>query len=164
MIRRDADILRLDLRAPQAHDSQLSLADVEAVRLVLRGGSPIDWHRLNFESLSDVDDLLRANLIDPEDPRDLGRLGYLHRESLRYLKRNFAFRFPVEVEEPADVRHLFLYASEQGRMNRVQVLSCVVLKTMHTLNHHVTFMQRGAAAGPDQNRPTAHPCGGVGQS
>jgi len=132
VIRRDADILRLDLRSPQ---DQLSLSDVEAVRLVLRGGSPIDWHRLNFQTMSEVDDLLRANLLDPADPRDASRLRYLHREALRYLKRNFAFRFPVEVEHPEDVRHLFLYASEQGRLNRVQILSCVVLKTMHTVNH-----------------------------
>jgi uncharacterized protein (TIGR04552 family) len=135
LIRRDADILRLDLRPPAEQEPSLSLADLEAVRLVLRGGSSIDWHRLNFRTLSEVDDLLRSNLLDPDDPRDMARLAYLHRESLRYLKRNFAFRFPVEVEEPADVRHLFLYASEAGRLNRVQILSCVVLKTMHTINH-----------------------------
>lgn len=136
MIRRDTDILKLDLRAPQTRaETALSLGDVEAVRLVLRGGSPIDWHRLNYQTLSEVDDLLRANLVDPDDPRDMARVQYLHREALRYLKRNFAFRFPVEVESPADVRHIFLYASEVGRFNRVQILSCVVLKTMHTLNH-----------------------------
>ena len=133
MIRRDADILRLDLRAPE--DLPLSLADLEAVRLVLRGGSPIDWHRLNFQTVSEVDDLLRANLLDPNDSRDMARLEYVHREAIRYLKRNFNFRFPVEVERPEDVRHLFLYASEQGRFNRVQILSCVALKTMHTINH-----------------------------
>ena len=135
MIRRDSDILRLDLRAPQGRMQDLSLADVESVRLVLRGGSPIDWHRLNFQTLSDVDDLLRANLLDPDDPRDMARLEYLHREAIRYLRRNFAFRFPVELEEPEDVRHIFLYASEQGRFNRVQILACVVLKTIHTINH-----------------------------
>lgn len=136
MIRRDEDILRLDLRDPHASDQeQLSLADLEAVRLVLRGGSPIDWHRLNLQTLSEVDDLLRANLLDPDDRRDKARLEYLHREAIRYLKRNFAFRFPVEVEHPEDVRHLLLYASEQGRFNRVQILSCVALKTMHTINH-----------------------------
>jgi len=133
VIRRDADILRLDLRTPE--DLPLSLADIEAVRLVLRGGSPIDWHRLNFQTLSEVDDLLRANLLDPDDARDMARLAYLHRESIRYLKRNFNYRFPVEVEHPEDVRHLFLYASEQGRFNRVQILSCVALKTMHSINH-----------------------------
>ncbi len=135
LIRRDEDILRLDLRDPQASEEQLSLADLEAVRLVLRGGSPIDWHRLNYETLSEVDDVLRANLLDPEDRRDRARLEYLHREAIRYLRRNFNFRFPIEVEEPEDVRHLFLYASEQGRFNRVQILSCVALKTMHTINH-----------------------------
>jgi uncharacterized protein (TIGR04552 family) len=135
LIRRESDILRLDLRRPDIQNPRLSLADVEAVRLVLRGGSPIDWHRLNFETLSAVDDFLRTNLLDPDDPRDMARLEYLHRESIRYLKASFGYRFPVEVSHPADVRHLFLYASEQARLNRVQILSCVVLKTIHTLNH-----------------------------
>jgi uncharacterized protein (TIGR04552 family) len=137
VIRRDADILRLDLRAPQGRGDlrDMSLADVEAVRLVLRGGSPIDWHRLNFQSTAEVDDLLRTNLLDPDDARDFARIEYLHREAIRYLRRNFTFRFPVEVESPSDVRDLFLYASETGRFNRVQILSCVVLKTMHTINH-----------------------------
>jgi len=135
LIRRESDILRLDLRRPDTQNSRLSLADVEAVRLVLRGGSPIDWHRLNFETISAVDDFLRTNLLDPSDPRDMARLEYLHRESIRYLKASFGYRLPVEVSDPADVRHLFLYASEQARLNRVQILSCVVLKTMHTLNH-----------------------------
>ena len=134
--RSDADILRLDLRPPHADPERgLELADIEAVRLVLRGGSPIDWHRLNYRSIHQVDDFLRANLLDPSDPRDMARLEYLHREALRYLRRNFTFRFPAEVERPEDVRHLFLYASEIGRLNRVQILSCVVLKTMHTINH-----------------------------
>lgn len=136
MPRTDADILRLDLRPPHVDpEGGLRLTDIEAVRLVLRGGSPIDWHRLNFKSRSEVDDLLRANLLDPSDPRDIARLEYLHREALRYLKRNFTFRFPPEVERPEDVRDLLLYASEVGRLNRVQILSCVVLKTMHTINH-----------------------------
>ncbi|MCO4773782.1 MAG: TIGR04552 family protein, partial [Deltaproteobacteria bacterium] len=136
MPRNDADILRLDLRPPHVDpEGGLRLTDIEAVRLVLRGGSPIDWHRLNFSSVDEVDDLLRANLMDPDDERDMARLAYLHREAMRYLKRNFTFRFPAEVERPEDVRHLFLYASEVGRLNRVQILSCVVLKTMHTINH-----------------------------
>ena len=135
VIRRSADILRLDMRPATSREPELTLADIEAVRLILRGGSPVDWHRLNFQSRDQCDDLLRANLIDPDNPRDVSRVEYLHRESIRYLRRNFSFRFPVEVEEPGDVRDLLLYASEDGRMNRVQILSCVVLKTMHTINH-----------------------------
>lgn len=136
MPRTDDDILRLDLRPPHVDpEGGLRLSDIEAVRLVLRGGSPIDWHRLNYADRSEVDDLLRANLMDPQDPRDMARLEYLHREALRYLERNFTFRFPNEVRNPDDVRDLLLYASEVGRFNRVQILSCVVLKTMHTLNH-----------------------------
>lgn len=134
-MRKDTDILQLDLRHPPSRKEDLRLADVEAVRLVLRGGSPIDWHRLQYRTLDEVNDFLRANLLDPDDPRDMARLAYLHREALRYLRRNFAFRFPPEVEEPEDTRDIFLYASEAGRLNRVQILACVVLKAMHTINH-----------------------------
>ena len=34
---------------------ELTLADVEAVRLLLRGESVIDWHRLNYADHSEVD-------------------------------------------------------------------------------------------------------------
>ena len=49
------------------------LGDLEAIRLVLRGGSVIDWHRLNFESREEAADFLRAQEFDPADPEDLRR-------------------------------------------------------------------------------------------
>ena len=30
------------------------LADLEAIRMLLRGGSVIDWHRLNFKSDDEI--------------------------------------------------------------------------------------------------------------
>ena len=51
-----------------------TLADLEAVRLALRGDSVIDWHRLDFATLDEVDSVLRANEFDPDDPLDLGRM------------------------------------------------------------------------------------------
>ena len=87
------------------------VGDVEAVRLVLRGGSPIDWHRLNFLTLAEVDDFLRTNLLDPADPRDLARLQYSPR--VHPLPEGvLRVPLPLEVRQPSDVRDLFLYASE----------------------------------------------------
>ena len=40
----------------------LTLADLEAVRLTLHGGSVIDWHRLNFESRQDVEDFMGSKM------------------------------------------------------------------------------------------------------
>ena len=39
---------------------EFTLADLESVRLVLRGDSVIDWHRLNLTADAEVDDLLRS--------------------------------------------------------------------------------------------------------
>ena len=50
------------------------LGDLEAIRLVLRGGSVIDWHRLYFSSRGEVDRFLRVNEFDPESPDDMDRL------------------------------------------------------------------------------------------
>jgi uncharacterized protein (TIGR04552 family) len=42
-----------------------SLSDLEAVRLVLRGGSVIDWYRLNFQSETEAHDFIRATGTSP---------------------------------------------------------------------------------------------------
>jgi hypothetical protein len=39
---------------------EFTLADLEAVRLILRGDSVIDWHRLNLASEDEVRDFLVA--------------------------------------------------------------------------------------------------------
>jgi uncharacterized protein (TIGR04552 family) len=53
---------------------ELSLDDVEGVRLLLRGDSVIDWHRLAFDDHADVDRFLRLNEFDPESDEEMGRL------------------------------------------------------------------------------------------
>jgi hypothetical protein len=45
---------------------KLTLGDVERARLVLRGGSVLDWRRLNVTSLAEGDAILRVNGFDPE--------------------------------------------------------------------------------------------------
>ena len=46
----------------------LSLGDVDAVRLLLKGNSVIDWNRAHFGTRDDVDRFLRLHLLDPDDP------------------------------------------------------------------------------------------------
>ena len=43
-----------------------TLADLEAVRLVLRGDSVIDWHRLNFRDRGEIDEFLLSQELRPE--------------------------------------------------------------------------------------------------
>jgi uncharacterized protein (TIGR04552 family) len=52
----------------------LSLAELEQVRLVLRGGSVVDWYRLRFDGPDDVRAFLRISEGDADDPRDIARL------------------------------------------------------------------------------------------
>ena len=51
-----------------------TLGDLERMRLILRGGSVIDWRRLHFQTKEEVDHYLRLRLYEPNDPFDRGRL------------------------------------------------------------------------------------------
>ncbi len=108
-----------------------SLADLEAVRLALRGDSVIDWHRLDFATLDEVDSFLRANEFDPDDSLDLGRMNHVKQEAIGYLRRQFHYPVPKPVEE-ATVRELLLLASTKGHR---QACACTILKAMHVIHH-----------------------------
>ena len=118
--------------AAEAHLARASVGDLEAVRILLRGGSVIDWHRLDFRDLDEVDRFLRVNEFDPRKDRDLDRLEQLREEAVDYLQRNFGFRIPDEIAERCTIRDLFLHAS---RRSRRQNYACIVLKTMHIIHH-----------------------------
>lgn len=113
----------------------LDLADLEAVRLVLSGNSVIDWNRAVFPDLEAVDHYLRLHRLDWQDPEDRRRVAYVHRQAIGYLEEHLHLRFPPEIKEPADVREIFLLASQTGGFRRRQILACVVLKLMHTIAH-----------------------------
>ena len=111
---------------------ELTLADVEAVRLLLRGESVVDWHRLNYADHAEVDRFLRLNEFDPESEEEIGRLEDLRGEAVDYLSRAFAMAIPDEVAGDLPARDLFLVASSSGPH---QKWACVVLKVMHIIHH-----------------------------
>ena len=113
----------------------LSLGDVDAVRLLLKGNSVIDWNRAHFGTRDDVDRFLRLHLLDPDDPEDQRRLRFVHGEAVHYLQEHLDLSFPRDLVEPEDVRDIFVRASETGGFRRRQILSCVILKLMHVINH-----------------------------
>jgi uncharacterized protein (TIGR04552 family) len=117
-------------RTPAA--TELTLADVESVRLLLRGESVIDWHRLAFVDHGEVDRFLRLNELDPESDVEMDRLEDLREESVDYLARAFAMAIPKEVAAELPARDLFLVASSDGPH---QKWACVVLKVMHIIHH-----------------------------
>jgi uncharacterized protein (TIGR04552 family) len=112
----------------------LSLAELEAVRMILRGGSVIDWYRLNFESLDDARALIRLLGGDPDDARDLRRLEHLRDRAGAYLQEQMGYRVSEELLScpPLD---LFLHASELRGRRRDRFFACLLLKAMHIYNH-----------------------------
>jgi uncharacterized protein (TIGR04552 family) len=110
----------------------LTLEDLESIRLLLRGGSVIDWHHLDFRSHEDVDRFLRINEFDPQSAEEMQRLEELRADAADYLQRNFSFEVPEAVASEIPARDLFLVASNKGRR---QLWACVILKVMHIIHH-----------------------------
>lgn len=112
--------------------SELTLADIASVRLLLRGDSVIDWHRLHFADHAEVDRFLRLNEFDPENDDEMARLEDTRGDAVEYLSRAFAMAIPDEVAGDLPARDLFLVASSHGPH---QKWACVVLKVMHIIHH-----------------------------
>ncbi len=109
---------------------EFTLADLEAVRLILRGDSVIDWHRLNLSD-GEIDDLLRAQEFHPDEPADRARLAAIKSEAVNYLRRHFEYPIPKPVEQ-ATIEELIRLAAGSGHR---QMCACTILKCMHIIHH-----------------------------
>ena len=110
---------------------ELTLMDLESVKLILRGDSVIDWHRLHFDGPEGPAELLRTEEFRPEDPNDRVRLDAIKNEAINYLRRHFDFPIPGPVAR-ASVEDLLLLASAKGHR---QLCACTILKAMHIIHH-----------------------------
>jgi uncharacterized protein (TIGR04552 family) len=110
---------------------EFTLADLEAVRLILRGDSVIDWHRLNFVSKDQVRDFFVAQEFHPDEPADRMRMDTLKREAVSYLRRHLEYPIPKPVES-ASIEELVILASGSGHR---QMCACTILKCMHIIHH-----------------------------
>ncbi len=117
---------------PTAH---MGPEELEIVRLILRGGSVVDWKRLIFRDRDEVDHFLRLSLLDLSDPRDERRLRNVLSQAVAYLRNAFGYRVAEPVAEPADLRDLFLLAGGALEPRRYRRIACVVLKVMHVIHH-----------------------------
>ncbi len=108
-----------------------SRADLEAIRLILRGDSIIDWRRLDFSGPEPVAEFLRAQELRPEDAADRARMEHVKSESIAYLRRQFDYPIPRPVER-ATVPELLLLASGHGHR---AMCACTILKCMHIIHH-----------------------------
>ena len=112
--------------------TDLSLSDLERIRLLLDGDSVIDWSRLYCRSLSDVDQLLDKLGLSYSDSEDQARLWQLHELAIGYLDAHDYGQIFDEVRSPIDVRDLLMLASEDTEIQRD---ACAVLKVMHIIHH-----------------------------
>lgn len=110
---------------------EFSLSDLEAVRLILRGDSVIDWHRLNFDSPAEARAFLEAQEFRPDEPADRSRMEAVKGEAISYLRRHFEFPIPKPVEQ-ASTEDLLMLASGKGHR---QLCACTILKVMHIIHH-----------------------------
>src|SRR5512137_4943 len=113
----------------------MNAADAEVLRLILKGGSVIDWRRLRFRSAAEVDRFLHLHLFDLEDPRDEARLRAVLAQAVEYLRSAYGYRVAAAVAAPEDLRTLFLLASGVAEPSRYRRIACVVLKVMHVVHH-----------------------------
>ena len=114
---------------------EMGLGEFEAIRLILRGSSVIDWRRLPFRDAAEVDHFLRLNLFDLDDARDERRLRSILAQAVEYLRKAFGYRVAEAVAEPGDLRDLFLLGSGAIAPKRYRRIACVVLKCMHVVHH-----------------------------
>ena len=130
------DILEIDTsHGDEDWLQDISLLDIESIRLLLSGGSVIDWQRLAFSDIDQVDRFLCLHHCDQTTAYGRERLRYVYNESVSYLEEHLRLRFPRELRNPEDVRQVFLWASQYGGFRRTQILSCVILKLVHVIHH-----------------------------
>jgi uncharacterized protein (TIGR04552 family) len=110
---------------------EFSLSELESVRLILRGDSVIDWHRLNFTVPGDARAYLETQEFRPDEPADRARLESIKNEAIAYLRRHFEFPIPQPVAR-SSVEDLLMLASSKGHR---QLCACTILKAMHIIHH-----------------------------
>src|SRR6185436_3653286 len=110
---------------------EFTLMELEAVRLILRGDSVIDWYRRHFEDEAAARRVLMTHEFRPEEPADRARLESIKNEAIAYLRRHFEFPIPTPVAR-SSVEEILLLASSKGHR---QLCACTILKAMHIIHH-----------------------------
>lgn len=115
--------------------SEMGLKELERIRLILRGGSVIDWRRLHFKTRDEVDRFLRLCQVDLSRPADQAWTKAVLGEAILYLRKAFNYRVARAVARPAEIHDLFLFASGAKGLPRYRRIACIVLKVMHVIQH-----------------------------
>lgn len=113
----------------------MGLRELERIRLILRGGSVIDWRRMHFQTRDEVDRFLRLCQIDTSRPHDEAWARTVLGDAVEYLRRTFDYRVADAVANPEEIHDLFLFASGVKGLPRHRRIACIVLKVMHVIQH-----------------------------
>jgi uncharacterized protein (TIGR04552 family) len=111
---------------------RFSLFDLELVRLILRGGSVLDWHKLNL-TRAEINTLIRTHRLDLDDPVDLALTERIRDEAVVYLREILSFPVPRPIRG-ASLFELLAMAGDTSNRHR-QLCACTLLKAMHIINH-----------------------------
>jgi uncharacterized protein (TIGR04552 family) len=110
---------------------EFTLADLESIRVILRGDSVIDWRRLGVETDEEARAFLEALELRPDEPDDRARIEHVKSEAVAYLRRQFDYPIPRPVER-ATVQELMVLAAGHGHR---AMCACTILKCMHIIHH-----------------------------
>ncbi len=119
---------------PVRRVEEMGLKELERIRLILRGGSVIEWRRLHFKTWDEVDRFLRLLQIDPTRHHDEAWVRTVLGEAVEYLRRTFDYKVADAVANPNMIHDLFLLASGQIEKKHRKI-ACIVLKVMHVIQH-----------------------------
>ncbi|MGA9522632.1 MAG: TIGR04552 family protein [Myxococcaceae bacterium] len=120
---------------PVRRIEEMGLKELERLRLILRGGSVIEWRRLHFQTRDEVDRFLRLMQLDPDSPVDQAWMRTVLADAVAYLRKMFNYQVAEAVASPEEVHDLFLYAAGVKEPARYRRIACIVLKVMHVLQH-----------------------------
>ncbi|HJL40182.1 MAG TPA: TIGR04552 family protein [Myxococcales bacterium LLY-WYZ-16_1] len=107
--------------------------EVDVLRLLLNGGSVVDWIRLHFRDRRAIDDFLRVNELDPDDEMDQARIADVQARAIAYLTEHLRYRLSESVRQ-ASIQELCELASGKGRRAH-RLHACLVLKVIHIIHH-----------------------------
>jgi uncharacterized protein (TIGR04552 family) len=124
-----------------------SLFDLESVRLILRGGSVLDWRKFN-PSPSEIEAFCRVQQLDFDNPNDIALTERIRDEAVAYLRETLSFPVPRPVRK-ASLVELLLMAGDTSTRHR-QLCACTLLKAMHVINHFDANEARQAITMTDQ--------------
>lgn len=116
----------------------LTLELLERIRLILRGGSIVDWFRLALDDQEEVRRFLLVNGYDLRIKHDENRLLHMMERAARYLFDELEMTLHVDFNTINSVVAPFLAASYRGNDPDAQLKqrsACILLKVVHTINH-----------------------------